>query len=58
MWWHNESKQTTENLCPESLWISQLKLTAFCLCLSAEDVLMAFSPGRTAHLPGSEGSSV
>lgn len=32
--------------------------TAFCLCLSAEDVLMAFPPGRTAHLPGSEGSSV
>lgn len=57
-WWHNKSKHTTKNLGPKSLWISQLKWTAFCLCLSAEDVLMPFPPGRTAHLPGSEGSSV
>lgn len=58
VWWYNKSKPTKKNLCPESMWISELKRTAFCLCSSAEDVLMAFPPGRTAHLPGSEGSSV
>lgn len=37
---------------------SELKVIVFCLPLRIEDILTSFFPGRTAHLPSSERSSV